>query len=131
MDIAHGAIEPNRPTILLVEDDAGVRRSLQLLLSGQGYDVRAYYEGQPLLADGQSLDAACLIADYRMGDMNGLAVLEGMRQRGWKGPAVLITAFPSAELAQRAEAAGFNTIIEKPLKPHALVNLLDRLVPTR
>ena len=131
MDIAHGQIEPRRPTILLAEDDPGVRRSLQLLLRGQGYDVRAYVEGQPLLDDAQNLNAACLIADYRLGDTNGLAVLAQLRARGWQGPALLITAFPTAELMRQAEAEGFSMVLEKPLKPYMLAGLLERLAPLR
>ena len=131
MDIAHGEVDPFRPTILLVEDDPGVRRSLQLLLRGQGYDVKAYFQGHPLLKDEQSLGAACLITDYRMADMDGFAVLGAMRTRGWAGPSILITAFPSAELVRQAEAAGFNMVMEKPLKPHALVGLVERLVPVQ
>jgi CheY-like chemotaxis protein len=131
MDIPHAAAQPFRPTILLAEDDPGVRRSLQLLLRGQGYDVRAYLEGHHLLDDVQSLNAACLIADYRLGDTDGLTVLAKLRARGWDGPAILITAFPSTELLQQAEAAGFSMVMEKPLRPTALVGLLERLAPPR
>jgi FixJ family two-component response regulator len=130
MDIPHGAVSSLRPTILIAEDDPGVRRSLQLLLRGQGYDVKAYFEGHPLLDDAQSLSAACLITDYRLGTTDGLAVLSRLRSRGWQGPAILITAFPSAALTRQAEEAGFNTVMEKPLKPHVLVSLLERLAPT-
>jgi len=129
MDLQHGAITSIRPTILLAEDDPGVRRSLQLLLRGQGYDVKAYLEANPLLDDAQNLNAACLIADYRLGDTDGLTVLAQLRARGWNGPAILITAFPSAELVRQAEAAGFSLVVEKPLKPHMLVGLLERLAP--
>lgn len=129
MDIQHGALDPPRSIILLAEDDPGVRRSLQLLLRGHGYDVRAYVEANPLVDDQQSLNAACLIADYRLGDTDGLTVLSRLRARGWDGPAILITAFPSAELIKKAEAAGFSLVVEKPLKPHMLVGLLERLAP--
>ena len=51
------------PRILLVEDDDAVRRSLQLLLVAQGYDVRAYRSGKGLAEDPEALKAACLLAD--------------------------------------------------------------------
>src|SRR4051794_17987563 len=41
----------HRPRVLIVENDAGVRRSMLLLLQARGFDVRAYPAGQPLLAD--------------------------------------------------------------------------------
>src|SRR3546814_15865794 len=46
-----------RPRLLLLEDDAGVRRSLQLLLRARGFDVRAYAAGAALLADPAACDA--------------------------------------------------------------------------
>src|SRR3546814_5720005 len=54
-----------RPRLLLLEDDAGVRRSLQLLFRARGFDVRAYAAGAALLADPAACDACCFIADYR------------------------------------------------------------------
>ncbi len=131
MDIAQGVVRATRPTILVVEDDSGVRRSLQMLLRGRGYEVKAYFEGRPLLDDPLILDAACLIADYRLGDMDGLAVLAMLRSRGWNGPAILITAYSSSELAYLAEKAGFVTLMEKPLQPSALVSTVSRLVAYR
>lgn len=109
-----------RPKVLLVEDDPAVRRSLQLLLQGRGMDVRAYAAGAPLLADPSALDAACFIADYRMSELDGLAILRALRARGWNGPAILITAFPSPELTRQAREAGFQTVIDKPFRQHLI-----------
>jgi FixJ family two-component response regulator len=128
MDIAQGVVRATRPTILVVEDDSGVRRSLQMLLRARGYEVKAYFEGRPLLDDPRIPDAACLIADYRLGDMDGLAVLTMLRSRGWNGPAILITAYASSTLAYLAEKAGFDTLMEKPLQPSALISTVSRLV---
>jgi len=50
-----------------------------------------------------------------------------LRARGWINPAILMTAFGSAELMQRAKAAGFDEVFEKPLKDLALTKALDRL----
>lgn len=116
-----------RPRLLLVEDDAGVRRSLQLLLQAKGFDVRAYATGAALLADPSSDDARCIVADYSMDDIDGLEVLSRLRARGWKGPAVLITAYPSPALEERARAEGFNLVLEKPFRDHMLVETVTRL----
>lgn len=120
--------EPRRPRILLVDDDPGVRRSLQLLLRGRGFDVRAYAMGSALLADGDVHEAACFISDYRMEDIDGLAVLGRLRADGWNGPAVLITAFPSPDLIERAKAAGYASVVDKPFREHALADIVGRLV---
>jgi FixJ family two-component response regulator len=116
-----------RHQIVLLEDDNGVRRSLQLLLQGRGFDVKAFGSAEPLLADPEFAEADCLIADYRLAASNGIDVLQSLRQGGWMKPAVLITAFGSAELAARALAAGFSDVFEKPLKDHLLTAALERL----
>lgn len=120
-------ITPGRTKILLVEDDSGVRRSLQLLLQGRGYDVRAYAGGAQMLGDPHAREAACLITDYRMDTLDGLAILQALRALGWTRPAVLITAYGGRELAVAAHAAGFDTVLEKPLQDHLLIEAVDRM----
>lgn len=117
-----------RARLLLVEDDPGVRRSLQLLLRGRGFEVRAYASGLALLADPTALGAVCLVADYRMPEIDGLLILRRLRELGWQGQALLITAFPSARLVDQAVAAGYSRVIEKPLVEAALVDAVQRAV---
>lgn len=118
----------SRARLLLVEDDPGVRRSLQLLLRGRGFDVRAYASGLALLADPTALGAVCLVADYRMPEIDGLLILRRLREMGWRGQALLITGFPSQDLVDRALAAGYSRVIEKPLVEAALVDAVERAV---
>lgn len=117
-----------RPRILLVEDDPAVRRSLQLMLHGKGYDVRSYASGVALLADPTVTDAACFVTDYRLPDLDGFELLRAMREGGWSGPSVLVTAFNSELLSERAEAAGFSAVVEKPLHERSLAEILNRVV---
>ncbi|ARR53410.1 response regulator [Rhizorhabdus wittichii DC-6] len=127
MDFPRGVLANDKTRILLVEDDPGVRRSLQLLLQANGFDVRAYASGTTLLADPAALEATCLVADYRMGDCDGVETLQQLRAKGWAGPALLITAFPSGDLTSRAREAGFGAILEKPLRRHVLVRAVEQL----
>lgn len=128
MDIARAMLPRQRARILLVEDDAAVRRSLLLLLQANGYDVRAYASGIALLADSTSLDAACLVADYQMDETDGVDTLVQLRAKGWAGRAILITGHPSGALEDAAQSAGFDAIFEKPLRERALVSAVARLV---
>lgn len=122
---------PERPRLLLVEDDDGVRRSLQLLLRGRGFDVRAYSAGAALLADPLAEGAGCFVADFNMEDLDGVEVLTRLRSRGWSGPAVLITAYPSEQLKERALAEGFSEVLEKPFREQVLGDTIVRLVNDR
>lgn len=120
-----------RPRIMLVEDDAAIRRPLQLGLQARGYDVRAYASGATLLADPTVATAAGLIADHDMPGLDGLAVLRALRASGWYEPAILITESPSSELVHEAEDEGFAEVVRKPLREQALVNMISRLVERR
>lgn len=105
---------------LLVEDDEGVRRSLQLLLHAFGYEVRSFDTAGALLNSDHAATADVLVADYRLPDGNGIDVLRDLRARGWGGRAVLITAFADPRMTARARASGFAAVLEKPLRRLAL-----------
>jgi FixJ family two-component response regulator len=117
-----------RPKIALVDDDVGLRRSLQLLLRGHGYDVRAFSSGADMLAASAAGDAACVIVDYRMPGLDGLQVLRLLRAAGWVGAAVLITAYHSAELAAHATGVGFDRVLEKPFSHNLLIDTIGQLL---
>lgn len=127
MDMSVDVRMPAGPKVMLLEDDNGVRRSLQMLLQGRGFAVKAYASASALLSDPQLAGIDCLVADYRLGASDGVAVLEALRSGGWNGPAILMTAFGTEELRARAISAGYSEIFEKPLKDHVLVAALQRL----
>ncbi|RIA46368.1 response regulator receiver domain-containing protein [Hephaestia caeni] len=117
--------EPERPRVLLVEDDSAVRRSIQLILQARGYDVRAFSSGALALADPSATEAACLVTDYRMVGMSGLDLLRGLRAAGWWRPAILITAHRNDTIEDLAGTL-FDEILEKPLLDRRLCACVDR-----
>ena len=78
--------DAGRPVLLLLEGDPAVRRSLQLVLQGQGFNVRAYASPAMLLAGGTPVRAICLVTGYRLAGMTGIEVLAALRGCGWAGP---------------------------------------------
>lgn len=119
---------PRRGRIVIVEDDAGVRRSLQLLLAGHGYHVRAYPSARGLASDPEALKADCLVADLVMPDSDGLALLRQLRQAGWAGRAVLISGHLDTGWEARARSEGFDAVFVKPLVEAALTECLGKLI---
>jgi len=107
------------PRILLVDDDPAVRASLLFSLELQGFAVETYERGEDLAERTTFPDHGCLVLDYRLPGIDGVELLESLRQRGINLPAVLITSAPSRELRRRAAEAGA-VIVEKPLLCDAL-----------
>lgn len=115
-----------RCTVLVSDDDPGVRRGLLLMLRGQGYAVTGYTTGSALLADPRAQEANCVILDYRMPDIDGLVLLERLRRQGFRGAAVLISGFYDEDLERRAREAGFNEVIPKPVIGRAVLEAIRR-----
>lgn len=105
-----------------------MRRSMQLLLQGRGYDVRAHATAETLLLDEHLTEADCLISDYRLADGDGINLIGMLRDRGWCGPAILVTAYATDSVRGSAIEAGFGALLEKPLKEHVLISTVSRLV---
>jgi FixJ family two-component response regulator len=128
MDAMASSRSDKKPTVVIVEDDPAVRRSLQLLFHGQGFDVRAYASAEALTKGANFGNPDCLVADYKLDELDGIALLPQLRATGWSGPAVLITAYPAAELSERAVNSGYSAVFEKPLRERSLTEAVRRLV---
>jgi two-component system response regulator FixJ len=105
----------------VVDDDPAVCASLKFSLELEGYSVRTHASGPELLEDESLAAAACVILDYRMPDMDGLAVLSELASRSVKVPVILITAPVSESLRRRATQQGVFSLLEKPLLGNVLV----------
>jgi two-component system response regulator FixJ len=109
-------------TVIVVDDDAAVRRSLKFALELEGLDVRLYGGGDELLAAQDLPAAGCLVVDYYMPSMNGVELVDRLRRRDVALPAILITSKATEDLRNRAARAGFARVLEKPLEDSSLVD---------
>ncbi len=98
--------------VIVVDDDDAVRDSLQVLLETAGYQVRGHASGAALLADVPA--AGCILLDIRMPEMDGITVLDRLREQGARLPVIVITGHGDVPLAVRAMKAGAIDFIEKP-----------------
>jgi len=117
-------------SLFLVDDDAAVRRALKFAFELDGYRVETFPDGESLARRARlPADHACLVVDYELPGMDGLALIETLRRRSVRLPAVLITTHPTAKIRQRAQAAGVD-IVEKPLLSDALGRAIEQAVAT-
>src|SRR5262245_10159393 len=117
--------------ILIVDDDADVRDSLRALLESAGFEVRDFDSAKAILAAGGLDEGACLIADIRMPDMDGLALQEELANRRIGLPVIIVTGHGDVPLAVRAMKAGAVDFIEKPFDDELLLQSIKQALVLR
>jgi len=112
--------------ILIVDDDAAVRDSLRALLESSSYSVREFDSAKALLNTPELSRSACVIADIRMPDMDGLALQQELIRRQVGVPVIIVTGHGDVPLAVRAMKAGAVDFIEKPFDGRLILDSVGR-----
>jgi DNA-binding NtrC family response regulator len=100
--------------VLIIDDEAAIRESLQMLLEDDGYEVDGAEDGREGLnrLDTQAFDLVLL--DFQLPDRNGLEILKDIRERDPEMAVIMITAYGTPENAVAAIQAGAANFIAKP-----------------
>ena len=109
----------------IVDDDEAVRQSLAFLLGSAGLTVRLYDSASAFLAGLSAVKNGCLVTDVRMPDMTGIELLQQLRAKACKLPAIVITGHGDVALAVEAMKAGAVDFIEKPFDETAILNAVQ------
>jgi len=104
-----------RPTILIVDDEPGVRTALSGVLRDEGYTVDAVSSGEDCLERVTRAAFDLIILDVWLPGMDGLATLARLRERQVDAQIVLISGHGNIESAVRAIKMGAFDFVEKPL----------------
>jgi two-component system nitrogen regulation response regulator GlnG len=112
--------------VLVADDDAQMRRLLQLALTRSGCAVRTVANGAELIDAVMQQTPDVVITDMRMPGMTGLAALNRLRASHPELPCVLITAFGDHDVHRRARSLGARSM-DKPLDPDQLAHLVGEL----
>jgi CheY-like chemotaxis protein len=118
-------------TILLVEDDAGVRKALGRLLEITGAKVEAVRSVRQALRAFDSFRPDVLVSDLGMPDEDGYALIRHVRAREVSRrhtPAIALTGYVSPGDQARALAAGFQIHLAKPVDADTLIAAISSLV---
>ncbi|HEY3516394.1 MAG TPA: response regulator [Gammaproteobacteria bacterium] len=117
-------------TVVVIDDDLSVRRSLTRLLASAGYEVITCSSAEEFLGLSSVPCPACLVTDVRMPGMTGLDLLDVLRTRGASLPIILVSGDTDAGASAQARAAGAVRFLLKPFASEdllgALAEALDR-----
>ena len=100
--------------ILIVDDEASIRESLQTLLELEGFTVETAATGEEGLARMAEQPMDLVLLDFALPDRNGLEILRDIRDRDPELGVIMITAYGTVENAVAAMQAGATNFIQKP-----------------
>lgn len=103
-------------SVLIVDDERGIRDTLKGVLADEGFEVQAAASGEAGLEAARTGQFSCILLDIWLGEgMDGLQTLDAMRSEGIDAAVVMISGHGNIETAVRATKLGAFDFIEKPL----------------
>ena len=114
--------------VLVVDDDAGIRRGVSRLLRAAGYSVWTFSSPAAFLNHALPDGPACVVLDVCMDGMSGLEVQEALIQRERRIPIVFLSGHGTIATATRSIKHGADDFLEKPIRPRELIDAVDRAV---
>ena len=120
-----------KPTVLIVDDEAGVRSALAGVLRDEGYAVDAVESGEACLDRVTRAPYDVIVLDIWLPGIDGLATLARLRERRVDAPVVMISGHGNIESAVRAIKMGAFDFVEKPLSLEKTVLVVGNAVRQR
>lgn len=114
--------------ILVIDDEADIRESLEALLSGEDYHVEMASTASEGLRKVEAGNFDLLLLDLMMPDRSGMDVLHDLRERDRETPVFMITAYGSVEVAVQALKSGANDYFSKPWDNEKLLIEIERTI---
>ncbi len=120
------------PSVLIVDDEPNIRRMVGALLAGEGYEVRDAPDGASGLTAARTSEPDVALVDLMMpGAIDGLGMLERLREQLPDLPVVMMSGRAALGDAVRATKLGAFTFLEKPLTPEGVLLALGSALELR
>jgi len=114
--------------VLIVEDDAVFRRGLARMFSKEKCEVAQASDGEQALKSINDAVPDLVICDLRLPRVDGFGVLAHIKQNAAKVPFILVTAYCSVEVIEKAKAQGADEVLEKPVELKRLMKQCEELL---
>ena len=113
------------PVVFIVDDDAGVRRSIQDLLSSVALQSKAFATPQEFLDSSRTECPGCMILDVRLPGMSGLDFQRELAKAGVTLPIIFITGHGDVPMTVQAMKSGAVEFLMKPFRPQELLDAVQ------
>lgn len=117
--------------ILIVDDEAGMREFLTILLEREGFHVESAQDGQEALQMVHKNSFDLIISDLRMPTVDGVRLLEGLKKFQSEVPVILVTAYASAESAIEAMKLGAYDYVSKPFRVEEIKQVISKALEAK
>jgi len=117
-------------SILIVDDEKGMRRSLAILFKKEGYQVYQAESGEAAIRQITGKNIDLVITDMRMDGMSGTDLLEHVNRKGLRVPVIIMTGFGTIESAVSAMKMGAYDYVTKPFAYEEIVHRARKAINT-
>ena len=116
------------PSVFVLDDDVGICRILNRMLSLEEYEVRTSQSVEEAVTAIEEKPFDAYLLDYRLQDGTGLDVAERLRSKGSSAPIILMSGYDLDEVASRAETLRVFDMIQKPFSRDDLFIVLKNSI---
>ncbi len=109
-------------SILIVDDEEGMRKSLAILFKKEGYQVYQAESGEAAIGQIAEKNIDLIISDMRMDGMSGTDLLEHVNRKGLRVPVIIMTAYGTIDSAVSAMKMGAYDYVTKPFEYEEIVH---------
>jgi len=118
-------------TVLIVDDQKGVRRLLEELFRRDGWQVKVAGDGIEAMDSVEEIIPDLVLMDVKMPNMNGLEATHAIMARNPSIPIIMMTAYGEIEVVRQALEAGVKRCISKPFDIVTLRDMVNELMIDR
>ena len=113
------------PIVFVVDDDASVRRSLELLIGSAGWKPETFASAQEFLSSPRVLAPSCLVLDVSLPDLNGLELQKRIAGDRSDMPIIFISGYGDVPMTVQAMKAGAVEFLTKPFSDDVLLTAIQ------
>ena len=114
--------------LAVIDDDPGMRRAMQLLLSAYGYLIYTFDSAEAFLGVAATSRAKCLIVDIQLGDISGVDMARQLANSDCKFPIIFMTGLDDEAISSQAEQLGCVAYLRKPFAADLLIEAIVRAI---